>query len=66
MNVKPVSDHYEKQFNRETDEEIPKWRGESRPLEQLISRQEIVEAIKKLKNTKETTKFSPHTKSSMT
>ena len=54
MNLRTMSDHYEKQFNRETDEEIPKWKGEPRPLEKQISRQEIVEAVKKLKNNKAT------------
>ena len=54
MNLRTVSDNYEKQFNRETDEEIPKRRGEPRPLEKQISRQEIVEAVKKLKNNKAT------------
>ena len=45
MNLKMVAEHYGKQFHRETDEEISKWRGTPRPLENPISRQEIVEAV---------------------
>ena len=52
MNLRLVSDHYEKQFNRETDEELSKWRGTPRPLENPLSRQEIVEAEKNLRTTK--------------
>ena len=54
MNIKPVTEHYKKQLNRDMDEVLSPWRGEPRALQNPITRPEIVEAFKRLKNNKAT------------